>query len=123
MQKRLLITAGVLGGLAVALGAFGAHALRDFLERTQRLDTYTTAVQYQFYHTFALLAVALLHDKFKSKLLKYSAICFIAGILLFSGSLYLLVFTQQTFWGAATPIGGVLLIGGWMFLVASALKK
>lgn len=122
MQKRLLITAGVFGGLAVALGAFGAHALRDFLERTQRLDTYTTAVQYQFYHTFALLAVALLHDKFNSKSLKYSAICFIAGILLFSGSLYLLIFTQQNLWGAVTPFGGILLIGGWMFLVASALK-
>ena len=111
--------AAILGALAVAMGAFGAHALNDFLIETNRLDTYETAVKYHFYHTLALLLIALFSERHAAKILRWSAILMVAGIIIFSGSLYTLCFTGITILGAITPIGGVCLIAGWLTLLFS----
>lgn len=118
MQKLVLLTASALGALSVVIGAFGAHALRATLEASGRLDTFETAVKYQFYHTLALLAVGMLMFRNDSKLLDYASYSFMAGIFIFSGSLYILCLTGVTKWGAVTPIGGLLLITGWVLLFA-----
>ena len=112
-QRNILLTASVLGLFAVGLGAFGAHALKATLTMTGRADTYDLAVRYQFYHTLALLATGILIEKFPS--LKISAILFIIGTIIFSGSLYILSLTNQTMWGAVTPIGGIFLMAGWIW--------
>ena len=111
-------------GLAVGFGAFGAHALKSLLESSGRLETYETAVKYHFYHVFALLAVALLMDKFNAAIyLNYSAWGFLAGILIFSGSLYVLCLTGVTKLGAITPIGGLAFIAGWIFLAIAVARS
>jgi uncharacterized membrane protein YgdD (TMEM256/DUF423 family) len=122
-QKQTLTTAAISGGLAVAIGAFGAHALKGMLESSGRLDVYKTAVQYQFYHTLALLAVGILMTHFASKRLSYAAIFFLVGIIFFSGSLYVLCFTGLGMLGAVTPIGGVFFILGWIFLALGVGRK
>ncbi|MFT4767226.1 MAG: uncharacterized membrane protein YgdD (TMEM256/DUF423 family) [Glaciecola sp.] len=111
---------GALGGLlAVAFGAFGAHALRDRFD-TYSLGVYETAVQYQFYHSFALLVAGLLLLQFPSSmLLKSSVFLFVLGILLFSGSLYILSFSGLRWLGAVTPLGGLAFIAGWACLAAA----
>lgn len=98
------------------IGAFGAHALRATLESSGRLDTFETAVKYQFYHTLALLAIGLLMFRISDKLLDYAGISMIGGILIFSGSLYILCMTGIRWLGAITPIGGLLMIAGWVLL-------
>jgi uncharacterized membrane protein YgdD (TMEM256/DUF423 family) len=115
-QRETIICAAIMGGLAVVIGAFGAHALRDMLNASHRLEVYQTAVQYHFYHTLALLAAGILMRQFNSKKLSYAAIFFLTGIIFFSGSLYVLCLTGITMLGAVTPIGGVLFILGWLFL-------
>lgn len=116
MQKIILLTAALLGGLSVGIGAFGAHALRATLEASGRLDTFETAVKYQFYHTLALLAIGILMYHIPDKRLEYAALSMMGGILIFSGSLYTLCLTGVRWWGAVTPLGGVLLIVGWVLL-------
>lgn len=116
-QRASLLTGAIFGLLGVALGAFGAHALEKMLEESGRTDTYELAVQYQFYHAFALLAVGVLQYHLTSKYLKTAAMFFTGGTILFSGSLYLLCFTQTKAFVYATPFGGVLLIFGWLLLV------
>ena len=123
MHKLFLIISSISGILSVALGAFGAHALKDKLQSEDTLDTYQTAVQYQFYHTLALLAIALLMTKYESQWLNYSGYSMTFGILIFSGSLYVLCFTGMKWMGAITPIGGLLFIAGWLFLLLTALKS
>lgn len=123
MPKFSLIFASISGALAVAIGAFGAHALKDFLQNNQMIDVFQTAVKYQFYHTLLLLIVGLLSAKHPSKTLKISSISLMLGIILFSGSLYLLIFTGQKFWGMITPIGGVFFLGGWGFLAYSVSES
>ncbi|QSE99085.1 DUF423 domain-containing protein [Fulvivirga lutea] len=115
--------AAILGVLAVSIGAFGAHGLNTFLTETGRLDTFETAVKYHFYHTLALLLIGLLQQMWKSKFLDYAANLFLAGIFIFSGSLYALCLSQLTILGAITPIGGLMLIGGWLMLFIAATKK
>lgn len=122
MQKLLLQLGGVLGVLSVAIGAFGAHGLKDYLTKTERLDVFETAVKYQFYHTFAIIIVAVLMNNFDNKLLTYSGFAFAAGIVLFSGSLYALIGTQITKFGAITPLGGLLFIVGWVLMVLAVSK-
>ena len=122
MQKLLLQLGGVLGVLSVAIGAFGAHGLKDYLTKTDRLDVFETAVKYQFYHTFAIIIVAVLMNNFDNKLLTYSGFAFAAGIMLFSGSLYALIGTQITKFGAITPLGGLLFIVGWVLMVIAVSK-
>lgn len=117
MYKQILLIATISGGLAVALGAFGAHALKAILESNQRADTYELASRYQFYHSLALLALGLLAMHTSSRYFLYAAYSFLAGILIFSGSLYILALTNKTWLGAITPLGGVALILGWLFFM------
>ncbi|MEM1189160.1 MAG: DUF423 domain-containing protein [Pseudomonadota bacterium] len=120
MTQLTLTLAAISGFLCVALGAFGAHALRNRLD-DYALGIFETAVQYQFYHSLALLAVGLLMLQVPaSALLRSSALLFIAGICVFSGSLYILSFSGLRWMGAITPLGGLALIGGWLCLAAAA---
>ncbi|WP_092174011.1 DUF423 domain-containing protein [Cyclobacterium xiamenense] len=121
--KSMLQVAAISGALAVIFGAFGAHALEPLLTETGRLDTYQTAVSYHFYHSLALLLVGILYQNNPQMArLKLSAWFFLVGILVFSGSLYLLCLSQLTWLGAITPLGGVGFIAGWVFLFLSFLK-
>ena len=117
MNQRTTLTAGaVFAGLGVAIGAFGAHALRPLLEEQARTETFELAVRYQFYHAFAILFTGVLMFHFPSRQLSRAATCFAAGIVIFSGSLYMLSLSGVRAWGAVTPIGGVLFIAGWLLL-------
>ncbi len=108
--------------LAVAMGAFGAHALKSRLD-AYALGVYETAVHYQFYHSLALLAVGVIAlSQPQAALLKTSGWLFILGILVFSGSLYLLSLTGVRWLGAVTPLGGLAFIGGWACLAAVGWK-
>lgn len=121
-MKFFVQSGAVLGLLGVALGAFGAHALRASLTATGRLDTFETAVKYQFYHALALVLVGVLMQVFSNdpavtKLLNWSGNALLTGVLIFSGSLYVLCLTGITWLGAITPIGGVALMAGWALLL------
>lgn len=122
MQKIFLMTGSTFGALSVIIGAFGAHALKATLEASGRLETFETAVKYQFYHVFALLFLGLLMARFEHKLLNYAGYSFIIGIIIFSGSLYVLCLTNVGKWGAVTPIGGLFLIAGWVLLFIGIWK-
>jgi uncharacterized membrane protein YgdD (TMEM256/DUF423 family) len=122
-QKTVLLLGAIAGALAVALGAFGAHGLKAILLETQRTETFELAVRYQFYHTFAILMTGLFMSFFDEKKLKLGAIFFLAGILIFSGSLYALSLTGITILGAITPIGGVAFILGWIFMMLAFNQK
>lgn len=122
-QKQTILIASALGMLAVGLGAFGAHALKALLLQNNRVDTYELAVRYHFYHTLALLAIAILMDRLNTRWLGYAAASMLVGIILFSGSLYLLALLNETAFAIATPFGGVFLLMGWGFLFYSGWKK
>lgn len=122
-QRSILLWGGATGGLAVIIGAFGAHAFHDSLAASGRLGTYELAVQYQFYHALALLVVGSLMTQFPGRLLPYAAVAFCAGIFLFCGSLYLLCFTGYRLLGAVTPIGGVFFIAGWILFISGILAQ
>ena len=124
-MKFALISGSLLGALGVMLGAFGAHALKGMLEASGRMDTFETAVKYQFYHAIALVLVGLLlqhADVDAARWLNWAGIAFLAGTFIFSGSLYAICFTGTTKFGATAPIGGLLMIAGWLFLAFSAMK-
>lgn len=133
MKKQFLIFSGFSGAIAVALGAMGAHFLKSKLETglitEANLQAFETAVKYQVYHSIALLIIALLSDKLNSKLLPKAGYCFMAGIVLFSGSLYLLStstllgLTKMRWLGPITPIGGLFFIAGWLLLAFAGMKK
>ncbi len=129
MHKKLLAIAAISGGLAVALGAFGTHGLERLTTDEKIVQGFRTGVQYQVYHALALLIIAGLYEKFPQPSIKWAANCFITGILLFSGSLYLLTFfriqgsSAVKFVGPVTPVGGVFFILGWVFLLVAALRK
>ncbi len=123
MQKLILLTGAGLAGLSVIIGAFGSHALKKFLEANERTDTFNTAVTYQFYHSLALLLIGGLMFKIPHRFMHYAAWSHIAGIILFSGSLYTLCLTHNTKWGVITPLGGVLFIVGWVFLSIAVSKS
>lgn len=119
--KTILVLGSVLGFLSVALGAFGAHALKDFLVAQNRLSTYETAVQYQMYHALALLAVGILALVKPQAQFSSVALCFLAGTLVFSGSLYILCATGIRWMGAITPLGGLSFLAGWALLAWKAM--
>lgn len=122
MAKYFLAIAGLSGFLAVALGAFGAHGLKDRLA-PDLMAVYQTAVQYHFYHSLLLLAVAILLLKYPQQgLLTASAGSTLVGLLLFSGSLYLLAFTGVRWLGAITPLGGIGFLLGWLLLAWFGFK-
>lgn len=118
-SKHILIVAAASGMLSVALGAFGAHALKETLIEYGRVDTFELAVRYQFFHTLALLFLGL-DTQQKHNL---SASLFISGILLFSGSLYFLALTNSTTLVLVTPFGGALLLAGWGSLLWHFMKR
>lgn len=122
MAKLFITLASLSGMLAVVMGAFGAHALKNRLDQ-YALGIFETAVQYHFYHTFALLAVGVISlSQPQTTLLKTSGWLFILGLVVFSGSLYLLSFTGMRWLGAITPLGGLAFIGGWACLAALGWK-
>ena len=108
-----------IGAISVAIGAFGAHLLKPMLLASSKLDTFETAVKYQFYGAFALLIVGLIPAEYKNKLNHLSGFLFAIGTLVFSGSLYLICFTGINLFGAVAPIGGLCLIAGWCLLFFS----
>jgi len=128
MQKTILSLGASFAALAVILGAFGAHALKEKLAPDQ-LQVFETGVRYQIYHAFAIIIVAMLFDKLNPSMLNYSAYFFVAGIIFFSGSLYLLAsksilgIESWSFLGPITPLGGLCFIAGWVLLAVSVLKK
>ena len=127
MQKVFLKIAAFTGALSVMLGAFAAHGLKQILS-PENLQIFETAVRYQFYHVFALLAVGILYKEFPGKLLKWAGSLFIAGLFLFSGSLYLLCYVKHNelplnWLGAITPFGGAAFIGGWVLVLFSLFTK
>lgn len=112
MERRIFAAGSILAGLAVAFGAFGAHALKASLS-PQLLTTFETGVRYQMYHGLGLLALAWAVGRWPERRLAPAAILLIVGTVVFSGSLYLLVLTGARWLGAITPFGGVALIAGW----------
>lgn len=124
MQKQTSLLAGaIIGGLAVAIGAFGAHALKQFLVDAGREDTFQLAVRYQFYHALALLATGLIMTQSSGKVLRFSSLFFVLGVIIFCGSLYGLCFTGFRMLGAITPLGGVFFILGWALLGIGIYKN
>ena len=130
MHKGFLRTAVILGAISVAMGAFGAHYLRDVKMVSDRaVATFETAVRYQFYHVFALLAASILYKDFRSATMLWACRLFVTGIILFSGSLFLLTYKQAAVlpgfgWvGPITPFGGLAFIAGWMLMLVSFFKK
>ena len=123
MDKLFFIIGSILAGLAVATGAFGAHGLQN-LVTPERLETWDKAVRYQIYHALALLllAWAITHWPEQAKLLSAGGWLFSAGVVLFSGSLYLLVLSEITILGAITPLGGVAFVAGWLCLIIAVWR-
>lgn len=128
MHKGFLLTASLLGALAVGLGAFGAHGLKSIVP-PETVSSFETAVRYQFYHVIALLVTGIIYGHFPHKWLRWAGNCFIIGIILFSGSLYVLTMLKATDTvgltgiGAVTPIGGLFFMAGWLLLFFGLLKK
>ena len=119
LAKSALLIAALAGASAVALGAFGAHALRNVLDESS-LATWRTAVDYQFWHALALLGLGVLARTRATRSLCVAAIAFTLGIVLFCGSLYALALGAPRMTGAITPLGGVALIVGWLALAVQA---
>ena len=128
MNKRFLFVAAFFGGLAVIAGAMLAHTLKPIMPEAAR-EIYETAVRYQFYHVFALLVCGILAEKFTGTFIARAGTFFILGILLFSGSLYIIsaMLTNEIrvpfFVGILTPLGGICFIAGWAFLAVSFLNR
>jgi uncharacterized membrane protein YgdD (TMEM256/DUF423 family) len=130
MHRTYIKIAALIGAVTVIMGAFGAHKLKQLVS-ADIVATYQTGVTYQFYHTFALLAVGILYKRYQNRWMEWAGRLFILGVILFSGSLYLLTALQATKdiglegFGVITPIGGVLLVAGWLcfFLAIPADRK
>ena len=128
MHKGFIKTAAIFGALSVAIGAFAAHTLKGSISN-YALEIFETAVKYQFYHVFGLLAVGILYSQFPTKPIKWAGYLFIAGIILFSGSLYILTYVKAAVlpgynWvGAITPLGGLCFILSWIFIFVGLSKK
>jgi uncharacterized membrane protein YgdD (TMEM256/DUF423 family) len=120
MDKTFLFLGALAAGVGVGLGAFGAHGLRNRLS-PDMLAVFEVGVRYQMYHALALLAVALLAGRVDSRWLPAAGWSFSVGILVFSGSLYVLALTGVTWLGAITPIGGVAFLVGWALLLVASL--
>lgn len=122
LQGLYLVISGVYCGLAVVLGAFAAHGLKQRLPENL-LSAFETGVHYQFLHGLAIIAVILLSKLFPHSLWYWSAALMAAGVLLFSGSLYMLALTQIKWFGPVTPLGGMLFIASWLLFIIAVLKS
>ena len=120
--RTIIITGGILGLLGVVLGAMGAHLLKDTIG-PEFLGNYKTGAEYQMYHAVLLLFTGIAIKNNSSSLLKISAVCTIAGVILFSGSLYLLSITHNKALGMITPFGGLAFMGGWVCMILHFLTK
>ncbi|MDN4501283.1 DUF423 domain-containing protein [Alteromonadaceae bacterium BrNp21-10] len=120
-MRHYLIAAAVLGFLAVLFGAFGAHALKQWLSVAE-LASWKTAVQYQMFHGLCIIGLVVLYRQQAQSYLSQSAGLMLAGTLLFSGSLYLLLLLKWRWLGPVTPLGGVLLLTGWLRLLVGVVK-
>ena len=120
-MKTFVILGAILGGLSVAAGAFGAHALRAQLE-PRMLEVFETAARYQMYHALALFAAAWLAQQTEAPAAHVAGWAFVVGIVLFSGSLYAMAFTGVRALGAITPVGGVAFMVGWAALALAAFR-
>ncbi len=131
--KKQITIVGILGAVAVALGAFGAHTLKGKLPggliTPDQLAGFDSGVRYQMYHTLAMLLIVVLKYNISSKFLNYAYNLFFIGIILFSGSLYFLCTRNLynadflIFLGPVTPLGGLCFIAGWIFIIVSVIKK
>jgi uncharacterized membrane protein YgdD (TMEM256/DUF423 family) len=122
MDRTWFVLGAVLAATAVAAGAFGAHGLKDRLSADD-LDTFQTAARYHMYHALALLAVGYAAQRFGGGLVTASGWLFLAGVVLFSGSLYILALSGVRALGAVAPIGGVCLLAGWGCLALAAWRS
>lgn len=128
MHKNFIIIAALLAAAAVMLGAFGAHGLKAKLTPDQ-LQVFETGVKYQFYHALGLFLLGLLLQQYQNSLLIYAGYAFLAGIVLFSGSLYLLAnktllgIEGWRWLGPVTPLGGLSFIAGWLLLAAGVWRS
>lgn len=123
MERVFVLLGSALMFLGVGAGAFGAHGLAAYFERYPDLEaTYDTAVRYHLIHGLALLATAWASSHWPGTLSTWAGYLFVLGILLFSGSLYLLVFTRLRWLGAVTPLGGVAFLAGWTCLFLAAWR-
>jgi uncharacterized membrane protein YgdD (TMEM256/DUF423 family) len=128
MHKIFLILGTLLAGLGVTLGAFGAHGLKKIVP-PETVSSYQTGVQYQMYHAFALLIVGVLSERFSRNIMSWSGAFFVLGIVLFSGSLYLLASLKAmnkigvSGIGIITPIGGLCFLVGWALLLVAIIRK
>ncbi len=118
-DRTLVVLAAAFAFTAVAAGAFGAHALKDRLS-TESLGIFETGARYQMYHALALFAVAWVGTRWETRQIAWSGWLFVAGIVIFSGSLYLLALTGTRWLGAITPVGGVCFLAGWISLAWAA---
>ena len=118
----LIMAGGILGLLGVVAGAMGVHALRDTLD-ARALSTFETGVRFQMYHALALLAVGLLAGQWKTGIVKLSGVLFTVGVVLFSGSLYILAITGIGVFGAIAPLGGLSLMAAWTSLIVGAIRQ
>jgi len=121
-KKKILLIAMISGALVVALGAVGSHALKDILLLNNRLETYETAIRYHAFHTIALFCIGILIRMIRSDQLIYGAYCMLAGMVLFSGSLYGLSLSNRLFLAYITPVGGILLLTSWLILFYGIYK-
>ncbi|MEX2138803.1 MAG: DUF423 domain-containing protein [Pirellulales bacterium] len=119
--KTCILCGALLGGLAVALGAFGAHGVEEYLVKHNQSTNYETAVRYQMYHALALVLVGILAERRPGRALNVAGWCFVGGIVLFSGALYGIALARVSQLGMVAPIGGILLITGWAALALFAI--
>ncbi|MDP5031246.1 MAG: DUF423 domain-containing protein [Paraglaciecola sp.] len=117
-----LVAAGLSAMLSVMLGAFAAHGLKARLTETM-LATFQTGVQYQFYHSLGLILIVLLYRQQPSGLMMWSGTLMLAGMVLFSGSLYGLALTRLSWLGPITPLGGMCFVFAWLLLVIAVIKN
>jgi len=122
MDRTFAVLGAAFAFLAVALGAFAAHALQARLE-PRYLEVFETGARYQMFHALALVVVGLLLARWPGGMAIWAGWAFVVGILLFSGSLYLLAVTGVRGWGAVTPVGGVAFLVGWLLLAAHLLRS
>jgi len=120
--KNILLSGAIFMALGVLLGAFGAHALKNSLS-PEMLAVYKTGIEYQFYHSLGLLLIGVIGIRLNSKWIQGSAILLIVGIILFSGSLYILSISGIKIIGAITPIGGISFVAGWICLIIGIQKQ
>ena len=123
MKKFALFSGSLMAGISVALGAFGAHAWKDYLRGINRLETFETAARYQMYGGIILLILGVWQTMATTKTLKTAAYFQFFGTLIFSGSLYAICMTQNTIWGAVAPLGGLSMMVGFGIMAYSVLRK